>query len=194
VTIEQICSAIANATNVYIATFSSDQTEPEQKIWVSRTLNVYLSQNEKESVLSDIPNQIRKVKDLDTGSVDTSPLPTETIPELEKMIAGYIGLVPPDLLSVVQENTELKPIPNNGLDIDAEGTEVYELTWTTETYTGHSGFRKWQVFVDPKKNRPVRIKIYRKSEDNTEFNSISEKVIEYLSDSNMEAIIKEASN
>ncbi|HCO93029.1 MAG TPA: hypothetical protein DIU00_03610 [Phycisphaerales bacterium] len=193
-TIKEICKAIADATNVYIATFPSGQTEPEQQIWVSRTLNVYLSQNEQESVLTDIPNRIVKVKNLNTGVVETVPLQTEMISAMENMIAGYIGLVPPDLLDVVQEDAELKPIPSNGLDIDAEGIEVYELTWTKETYTGNSKFRKWQVFVDPEKKRPVRAKIFRNSEDNTEFDCVSEMVIEYPSDSDMEAHVKEASN
>ena len=193
-TLGQIRRAIADATNVYIASFTPGQTEPKQKIWVSRTLKVYLSQNEQESVLSDLPNRIRKVKDLDTGTVEPLQLSDDTVAELEQMISGYLGLVPTDLLNVVQEDVELST-PSNGLDIDAEGNEVYELIWPKETDTGNAKFRKkWQVLVDPKKNRPIRIKIYRKSEDNTEFQCISEMVIEYPSDSDIEARIKEASN
>ncbi|MCK4822254.1 hypothetical protein KA005_41205, partial [bacterium] len=48
VTVEHICRAIENAKNVYLATFT-DKTEPIQEIWVSRTLNIYLSKTEKES-------------------------------------------------------------------------------------------------------------------------------------------------
>jgi len=193
VTIEQICKAIANAKNIYIATFKTSNTEPVQEKWVSRTQNVYLLKDEKELFLTDITNRIRTVKNLDTGEVETLSLSDDMVAELEQMMAGYLGLVPPDLLDVVQEDAELKPLPSNSLDIDAEGSEVYELTWTKETSPNNSEFRKWQVFVDPKKNRPVRI-ISKKSDDNIEYSLVSSQLIEYPSDSYMEALVKEASN
>jgi len=187
VTIEQICRAIANATNVYIASFTPGQTEPEQRRWVSRTMKVYLVKNEKESFLTDITNRITKVKNLDTGSVETSPLSTETIPELENMMAGYLGLVPFDDL-----DAELNRVPSDDIEA-ANNTEIYDSIWVEKTRAGYNIFNKWRVFVDPKTNRPKRTESYTKRDGDSEYTLRSVKIIEYKNAGEMEAIFKEAS-
>jgi len=193
VTIEKICRAIENAMNVYIATFEPGKTEPEQERWVSRTFNIYMSKTEKESVLSDIPKKIRIVKNLDTRLVETSFLTTETITGIENIITGSLGLVPPTVLSVVPEDAELKRVTNYGREFVAEGTEAYDLTWIKTALDGSIGFRKWRVFVDSKTNLPLRTETYRKLDSETEYTLVSVKAVEYLSDSEMESVIQEAS-
>ena len=193
VTIEKICRAIENARNVYIKTFEPGKTEPEQERWVSRTSNIYISKTKKESVLYDIPKKIKIVKNLDTRLVDTSSLQTETITGMENMIIGSLGLVPPTVLSTVPEDAEWERVTNNGREFETEGTEVYDLTWIHKAVDGSIGFRKWRVFVDSKTNRPLRTKTYRKLDSETEYTLVSEKAVEYLSDSEMKSVIQEAS-
>lgn len=192
VTIEKICRAIENAMNVYIATFEPGKTEPEQEIWVSRSSNIHISKTEKVSVLYDIPNNIRKVKDLDTRLVEKSFLPTETIAVTENMINGSLGLVPLSELSLVPEDAEWNHVTSNELK-DASDTAIYDFIWIERSFAGHMVFNKWRFFVDPQTYLPKKTKFYTKRAGDSEYTLSSTMVVKYLSDSDIKAVIQEAS-
>ena len=191
VTIEKICRAIENARNVYIATFKPGKTEPEQERWVSRSLNIYISKTEKVSVLSDIPNKVRRVKRLDTGSVEKSLLQTEKITGIENMITGSLGLIPFSDLSLVPEDAEWNRVTSNELKA-ASDTAIYELVWIKGSLAGNKVFNKWRVFVDPKTYLPTKTEFYTRVGDSG-YTLGSVKIVEYWSDSKIEAVIQEAS-
>ena len=191
VTIEQICRAIENAKNVYIATFTG-KTEPVQKRWVSRSSNIYMTKTGEESVLLDLTNKVRIVKHFTAGSVETSQLPIETITETEKMMAGFLGLVPFADVSMIPEDTEWKSIEYNGPEATND-TNIYELTWTEKAYDGSVVFQKWRAFVYTRKNLPKRIESYMKRVMDGDYTLRSAMEVEYLSDSEMEDVVKKAS-
>jgi len=192
VTIEQIYRAIENARNVYIATFEPGKTEHEQERWVSRSLNIYLSKTEKESVLSNISNRVRTVKNLDTGLIKTASLSAEMITETEKMMAGFLGLVPFADVSVIPDDAEWNRVTSNEL-IAASDTAIYELIWIERTLAGNKVFNKWQVFVDPKTYLPRKTESYTKRVGDSDYTLRSAMEVEYLSDSEMEDVVKKAS-
>jgi len=191
VTIEQICRAIENAKNVYIASFTTSKTEPTQEIWVSRTFNTYMTKTAEESVLLDLENKVGRVKNYTTGSVKSSPLSTETITATETLIAGFIGLVPFANVSEIPKDAEWNRAEND-LEGDTETIEIYELTWFDKSEAGSPVFNKWLFFVDSKTNLPQRIKLYSKLSGDTEYTS-SVMEVKYLSDSEMSVIINKAS-
>ena len=192
VTIEQIYRAIENVKNVYIASFVSDKKEPEQERWISRSLKIYMTKTGEESVLLDLANKVRKVKHFNTGSIETSLLPTKTTNEIEKMMAGFLGLVPFDDVSVIPNDAEWKRAGND-LESDIEAIEIYELTWLKRAYDGSAVFNKWLFFVDSNTNLPERIESYRKLASDTGYELLHVMEIKYSSDSEMEAIINEVS-
>ena len=191
VTIEQICRAIENARNVYIATFEPDKTEPEQERWVSRTLNIYMSTTEKESVLLDLANKERRVKHSNTAP-DKTQLSDEIIAETEKIISGFLGLVPFIDLTAVPEDAEWNRVANDGREFEAKDIEVYDLTWTVETYNAVV-FQKWRVFIDLRTNLPQKTEFYIKRNADNDYILRSKKTVRYLSDAEIETVIQEAS-
>ena len=193
VTIERICKAIAKAKNVHVMTFAPDKTEPTQERWVSRTLNVYMSKTVEEIVLWDVSNAIRKTKRLTADSVVAVPLSVEMIAQAKEMITGSLGLVLFADLSVVPEDADWSHVTGSSLEVAGGGTETYELTWLEESYGRPTGFRKWRVFVDPKTDLPQRTESYRKLARDVEYILVSVKVIAYLGDDEMQAVIKGAS-
>ena len=193
VTVEHICRAIENTKNVYIATFNPGKTEPVQKRWVSRSSNIYMTKTGEESVLLDRTNKVRIVKHFNTGSVEMSQLPTETITETEKMMAGFLGLVPFADLSLLPDDIEWNRIGDDDLETVTKTIEIYDLIWHERTYAGSTVLNKWRVFVDPKTNLPQRTESYRKLAGDTEYDFLSAMEIEYLSDNEMKTIVKEAS-
>ena len=191
VTIEKICRAIENARNVYIATFKPGKTEPEQEIWVSSSLNIYMTKTGEESVLLELANNIRRVKYLNTASVET-PLSVETVNETEKMMSGFLGLVPFRDLSAVPEDAEWNRVTSNELKASSN-TAIYELIWIKRTLAGNKVFNKWRVLVDPKTYLPKKTESYTKRVGDSDYTLRSVKTVEYLSDAEIKAVIQEAS-
>ena len=145
------------------------------------------------SVLLDLGNKVRSIKNYNTGSVETSPLPTETITATEPLIAGFIGLVPFADVSAIPDDAEWNRVGNDDLDIATKATEIYELAWLSRAYDGSTVFNKWLFSVDSKSNLPQRIEIYRKTTGDIEYILSSTMEIKYLSDGKMKAIINDVS-
>ena len=192
VTIEQICRAIENARNICITTFKSGKTEPEQTIWVSRSSNIYMTKTGEVTVLLDLANNARRVKRSDTGSVEMSLLPAETITGMENMLTGSLGLIPPIALSLIPEGAEWNSVTSNEF-IAAGDTAIYELTWIDKSSAGHKVFNKWRVLVDPKTCLLKKTEYYTKKVGDSKYTLSSTMTAQYLSDAEIEAVIQEAS-
>ena len=193
VTIEQIYRAIENAKNVYIKTFNPGKTKPTQERWVSRSSNIYMTKTGEESVLLDLTNKVRIVKHFSTDPVEESVLQNGMATETTKMMAGFLGLVPFADASVIPDDAEWNRVGNNDLDNIIKAIEIYELIWLKKTDAGSTIFYKWLFFVDPKTNLPQKTEFYRKLAGDTEYALSSAMEVKYLSDSEMEEVVRKAS-
>jgi hypothetical protein len=193
VSIEQIYKALERATNVYIASFVPDRKEAIQERWISRKLNIYMSKTEKQLVLWDIPNSVRRDKNLDTGEAQTTELTDYVIANIEKTIAGSLGLIPFTDLSLVPKDAKWSRVTDDNLEAVAEDIEVYDLTWLEKAYDGSIIFKKWRFLVDHKTNLPQKVEIFRKLATDNDYILMATNKVEYLDDSKMQEVIKEAS-
>jgi hypothetical protein len=191
VTIEQIYKAIEKISNVYVASFVPEKKEPVQEKWVSRALNVYMTKTVEQLVLWDFQNKVKKTKHLDSNLVETTALSAEMASEFGTTVTTFLGLVPFADLSTLPDNAIWSHIAGQHLGSIIKGVEVYDLAWGEKAYDGSIVFKKWRVFVDPKTNLPQRTEFYEKSPADTNYNLRSGKIVEYLSDSEMQEIIKE---
>jgi hypothetical protein len=191
--IEQIYKAIEKVKNVYISKFVPDKTEPIQEKWVSRALNIYMTKTGKQLVLRDIPNGVRKTKQLDTVVTETIPLTAVSIADVEKKITGSLGLMPFPDISEVPKDTEWKRVADDGLKATSEGIEVYDLSWVEQSPNGPLIFKRCRLFIDPNTNLPHKTEIYRKVAADSQYTLRSIVVVEYLSGSEIQAVIKDAS-
>jgi hypothetical protein len=192
VTIEQIYKAIEGIKNVYIASSGKDQTEPEQELWVSKTLNIYMTKTENVIVLWDIDNGLRKARNLRTGIIDTVPLADETRAGIERKMSGSLGVVPFYDISNIPSGSEWLRVNNDGHDSITKDVEVYDLIWTSRILGDSVVFKKWRVFVNPETNLPHRIEWYQKLTGDEEYALSSVKVVEQLDESQMRAVLKAA--
>ncbi len=192
VTIEQIYKAIEKVKNVYISSFVPDKTEPTQEKWVSRTLNIYMTKTEKELVLWDIPNGTIKIRHVDTAITETTPLTDDSIASVERKMSGSLGLMPFYNIAEIPEDAEWRRVDDEILEV-AKGIEIYDLKWAERKYGGSAIFKKWRVFADPQTNLPQRVERYQKLAADSKYTLRSVMVIEYLSDSRIQAVIKDAS-
>ena len=190
VPIDQIYKAIEKVKNVYISSFESDKTEPTQERWVSRTLNIYMLKTGKELVLWDLANKIQKATHLGTDSVETTSVSEDLIAEINKRISGSLGLMPFYDISEIPKDAEWRRVHDESLVVNEE-IEVYDLEWVQKRYDGSPELNKWRVFVDSRTNLPQRTKFYEKLPAGTTYDLTSVKKVEYLSDDEIQSVIKD---
>jgi len=190
ITIEGIYKAIEKVQNVHISSFVPDEKEPIQEMWISRTLNTYMSKTGNELVLWDIPNRTRKTKHLDTSVTDTTQLSEDKINVIRTEMSGSLGLMPFYDISEIPANAEWSRAGRTGLEVE-EGTEVYDLSWSDKAYDGSIVFWKWRFFVAAEINLPKRIEQYKWLAESVESTVETIMVVEYLSDSELQKMIKE---
>jgi hypothetical protein len=198
VTIDRIYKAISDIKNVYIAKFTPDSAEPQQELWVSKTLQFYMTKFEDRAILWDARNGVKKTKGLSTGTAETSSLTRDVVVGIDRKISGHLGLVPFTNVSEVPAGAIWKKAPIEqvtGLSSGAvaDGLEVYDLLWTAKVSDGSDILKKWRVFVDPKTNLPQRTEFYEKLPIDSELLLQSVSVVKYLDGSEIQAVIKELS-
>jgi sugar/nucleoside kinase (ribokinase family) len=159
---------------------------------VSRALNVYITKTEDQLVLWDLQNKVRKTKHPKSDLVETTMLSDDIIAETGERMAGSLGLMPFYDISEIPADAEWTHVADAGVETYTKETKVYDLTWSAKAYDGSVVF-KWRFFVDHKTNLPRRIEIYQKLLAEDDYIFMSSKEIEYLSDSKMQEVIKEAS-
>ena len=192
VTIDKIYKALERVRNVYISRFVPNKKEPIQEKWVSRESGIYMTKTGEKLVLWDIPNRVKKLKHADTNLIETTLLSGEMISKTEETTTGFWGLVPFADLSVIPEDAEWSRVAVDDLGADTNGIEVYDLTWIEKAYDGSDTFKKWRVFINIETNLPQRTEFYRRLADG-EYILRLVKVVEYLSDGKIQAVIREAS-
>jgi hypothetical protein len=193
VTIEKIYKALEKVKNVYISKFVPDRTEPIQEKWVSRELDIYAFKTGNQLLWWDITNRVRKIKNLDTATIETIPLTDDIIVGVEQSVGSSFGIMPFQDISEIPEGAQWVQISKEAeaLESVAEETEAYDLTWIEKVYGGPVVFKKWRVFVDPETNLPQRTELYQRSATDSEYTLRSVRVVEYLSNSEIQSFIRE---
>jgi len=146
---------------------------------------------ENELVLWDVSNGTRKIKYVDTAVTETTPLTNDSVASVERKMSGSLGLIPFYDISEIPPGAEWHRVDDAILEV-AEGIEIYDLRWDKRKFGGSAEFKKWRVFVDTKTSLPQKVEWYTIFADDAEFVLETVMVVEYLDESEMQAVIKEA--
>jgi outer membrane lipoprotein-sorting protein len=103
-------------------------------------------------------------------------------------------VVPISRISELPHEAQWSRVTDVSLKGSTRNIEVYDLTWGEKAYDGSIVFKKWRVFLDPTTKLPQRTEFYEKSSADSEYNLRSVKVVESLSDSEIQEVIEEASS
>lgn len=193
VTLESIYEAIEKIRNVHIVSFAPPNKEPVQELWLSRTLNIYMTKTAKQPVLWDISNRTRKTKQPDTGITETVELTDDIIADIKRKTSSTLGLMPFYDISDVPKDAEWSRVEDGDSGAAAKSIEVYDLMWTEKVYDGSTVAKKWRIFVNAETALPQRIEVYQILPTDTEYILISFMTVEYLSEREMQKFIKGAS-
>ena len=179
VDISQLYKTIEQIKNVYVATFSKDKPEPIQERWVSQDLNTMVIKNETQCALWNTGNKIKRIRDLNTGSTESSELSTDTIANIKKHMKASLGLLPFDNISDVPENAQWRHAADESIKTVIPGTQVYTLLWTEKDSTGSTVSKKWFYHIDSQTKLPLRIEQTQKSAAEEEYELITVLKITY---------------
>jgi hypothetical protein len=193
VTIEQIYKALEKVRNIYVASFVPGKKEPVQEKWVSRFLNIYMTKTEKEIVLWDLQNKVRKKGYPDSNSVETTPLSAEVVDEIGTTLTDLLALVPFTDPSLLPKDAGWHQTTDLDAELITKDIEVYDLTWGEKLLDGSEIFKKWRVFVNRKTNFPQRTEFYEKLPADGDYILKNVMVILYLSDEEIQTVIKKTS-
>ncbi|MHC4331749.1 MAG: hypothetical protein ACYSWW_26905, partial [Planctomycetota bacterium] len=191
--LNQIYRAIGIAGNIHVSKFDPGKTEPKTEEWASRSLGIYMSKVGQELTLWDFRADPKKVKSFHNVAPKAVPFTKADAEAARRRIDSPLGIVPFDNMSDVPPDAIWNRVPDDALQSDAQGWEVYDLTWTERGSRGQARLKKWRVFVDPRSNLPQKAQFYKKSPKDTEPILENELVVEYLKDWEVEAAVKEAS-
>jgi len=191
VTIEKIYKALETVKNVYISKFVPDRTEPIQEKWVSRTLDIYAFKTGNQLLWWDINNRVRKIKYLDTATIETIPLTDDIIAGVEQSMGSSLGIMPFQDISEIPEGAQWVRISEDSLEAITEETEVYDLKWVEKLDSEPKVFRKYRFFVDVRTNLPQRIELYIRLTTDDIYALSSILVVKYLTDSEIQTVIRE---
>ena len=192
VTIDKIYKALERVRNVYISRFVPNKKEPIQEKWVSRESGIYMTKTGEKLVLWDILNGVKKLKHADTNLIETVILTDNVIAGIEKKMSGSLGLIPFYDISEIPSDAHWNKMSDKNLNV-TEDVEVYNLEWIEKAFNVSSVFKKWRLFINTETNLPQRTEFYQKLTDNSKYILISVNVIEYLSKSQMQAMVEKVS-
>ncbi|MHC4511898.1 MAG: hypothetical protein ACYTAO_23625 [Planctomycetota bacterium] len=188
VTINQIYSAVARVRNVHITTVNDEMQEQ----WVSQGLNAYLTKIGPRWTLSDIATGVRRSKDSLTGIMDERQLAKDEIAGVKSKMSIILALLPFHDIRGLPRDAQWTRVTDDAPQSARGRTEVYDLTWTESTYSAMIHNRR-RFFVDPETKLPHRIEFYHKRFADRDYSLRSVKRVEYMSDAEVEAVIKTVS-
>ncbi len=192
VTLGQIMRDFKRAENVHVSQFLAGQSEPLQEQWVSRSRSIYMSRTGQLLVLFDAAGAVEKSRDTIGAKSKEKPLTADDSDNIRKLINGSLGLTPTETDSGISPDTKLHKVPPDALPPEAQGFELYDLTWTARDGRGKEVFRKWRYFVEPESGLSRRVECRVKSSTDGEYNLRMWMAIEPLGDAEMDAVIEGA--
>ena len=187
--LRQIYEALEKVKNVCISRFIPGNTQPIQKVWVSRTNGFRLRHTGKTFVLWDFANNTKKVRTLENNTVQVTTLSGDTITEGKKALKSSFGLVPFPDITDVPEGSQWKRVDDKDIEVIGDGLEVYDLAWS-ETKGTITEYYKWRGFIYIETNLPKRIECYKKQAIDDKYTLESITAVEYPPDSAIDAIIR----
>jgi hypothetical protein len=193
VTLEQIYEAVLRIKNVYITSFTSGQTEPTQKKWVSRSLGIYMTSVGDELTIWDINRGIRRTYIGLPDKTKQESLSSEETARIASIINSSLNVMPFENMSELPKDAKWQRLNDVEIGSDTSNLEVYGLLWSDQNQLNILVIRKWQVFVDPETKLPRRTEFYQMLPGEQEYTLKSFKVVDYPTDGEMRAIIKQIS-
>jgi hypothetical protein len=187
----QIYKALERIKNVCITTFYQEESNPTQKIWISRTLKVKMSRTGTQCVLWDLNHKFRKLKDLNTGSITTTKLDNSVLAKVGETMEGPLGLLPFNNMPEAPEGAKWQAVANENIDTIIPGTQVYDLTWTKKEPDGSMVYNKWRGYINTETRLPKKVEWWEKCAEE-EYKLLTIIKVVYPTAIDIQAVIEDA--
>jgi hypothetical protein len=171
ISIQDVYHAIHAIENCRIEIRDTDDALPGQKILISRTFNLILSQRKNETVILDLRNKRIHKSTPETGVV-TEPSDSKLALTINR---PDFGLLPFDSIAHIPSNCQWKKLDYLSQD---RKCEIYELSWTETAMVAGSIEMTWRGYLLTGSHLPVRIEWLEKRANQPQ-EVITETTIQY---------------
>jgi len=191
---DQIYNALSKVDHLYIGSFASQKTEPEQEIWASRPLDITLINTKGHWMLWDLSNKVNKERRADSLSHATLPLNKRAVVILSRYSSSFGSLMPFANIDDLPADSAWRQIDDPAITAELPGTEVFELDYVRKIGNGEILPQKWRCYLDPQKHLPLRTELYEKIQIQGEdkFVKKSTRQIRYLQKKEIQAVLESA--
>jgi hypothetical protein len=148
----QIRKAVSGMTNVYIARFAHNGSEPDDETWVAGDRQIVAIRIGDQRTLYRLA--LRQKTMIDAGH---APRTVNLEPAEVANCTEYLNRTLRELLPGVLADAPLSEADPVASDRPGESWSVYELTRVGRSSTGAAVSRHWKIFMDPRRQLPVKI-------------------------------------
>ncbi|MBP7051519.1 MAG: hypothetical protein KBE65_10935 [Phycisphaerae bacterium] len=148
----QIRKAVSGMTNVYIARFAQNGSEPDDEMWVAGDRQVVAIRVGDQRTVYRLALRQKTVIDAGHAPRTVSLEPVEVANCTE-----YLNRTLREVLPGVLADAPLSGADPVASDRPGESWSVYELTRVGRSSTGAAVSRHWKIFMDPRRQLPVKI-------------------------------------
>ncbi|MHC4293230.1 MAG: hypothetical protein ACYSTX_02960 [Planctomycetota bacterium] len=152
----EVYNALGQVRNVYITVFDEMTSETSQEILVSHDLNIKMFKSNAEVVLWDFKNQVHKVADLNTESIETAQLEIVTASKIQDTMEAPWDVLPFKNAISLPRNAEWQEASAESIEKSDSDSEVYDLIWTEQLLTGSIVFKKCRVYLNVSTKLPYK--------------------------------------
>jgi hypothetical protein len=152
----EVYNALGQVRNVYITVFDEMTSETSQEILVSHDLNIKMFKSNAEVVLWDFKNQVHKVADLNTESIETAQLEIVAASKIQDTMEAPWDVLPFKNAISLPRNAEWQEASAESVEKSDSDSEVYDLIWTEQLLTGSIVFKKCRVYLDVSTKLPYK--------------------------------------
>jgi hypothetical protein len=159
--IEKLYDRLSDVKNVYKAKFAAADALPVQQEWISRQRQISVVKNSAGVALWDFRQGYSKIKRGD--KVQLSSLSESETYSARQSIEGAMGIIPFASLSQLPAGAKWEKLENIPSDTQKGGFEVYDLSWSENSFTGEQTEKKWRFFINSSSQLPEKVKVFSDS-------------------------------
>lgn len=190
--IGQIYEALKNVQNVVLTHFEIDNPDPIQTTYISRSLGIKLMKTSDAVTLYDMNHQTQKNRTGPTLEMQQTDLDRTAAQSVAKTMEVPWGLLPFKNASELPDGAVWKKSPLEGLGLNPEQTEVYDLFWTETSADGNAIDYRWRCHLDASTKHPLKVEWWRKTPSNPDYERITFTEIAYPAEDQILHIINQA--
>jgi hypothetical protein len=182
ITLAQVFKAFGRAENVHISRFYPATRQLTEELWISRSLDVVVVAAGQDRILYDFTAGKKCTVSTSGGAAEVIGLTDRARVYARRVTTAGLGFTPNE----VPSSATWTRVDEH----DGEGLETYELTYSEQTSSEATAFRKLTIVIDPATNLPREVQRFRRVSAEDQWNHQETTRFRYPAEDEIEAVLE----